>query len=1061
MPNYPLVSSCWIVIYDANGNKAAELIGSSQADLDNKKDETIYTYDDLNRLVAETTLVTALAGTRHEVRTTYGYDLNDNQTGVTEWIGEQPTRTETSVYDPLNRLIEKKDAYGKTIQRLVYNHNSKQVSAFDAYNKETQFSYDKNDRLLETIDPLLHKTSQTYDELGNIHTKTDGENNTTTYTYDEFGNLANVANTVNGKVENTGYTYDLNGKMLTQTDAKGQVTTYEYNAGQKVVWKINHNGRTGTPGNYSYDPVKTETYTYFADGSLRSRTDRKGQTTSYTYDMHGRMLSETVGTITNSYTYDCRGNQLTVSDATGTTTRTYDELGRVTSKRVPVIGTVQYTYDLTTGFGMAEGCKAEITEDPQGNTTIKIYDKVGRIKAVKAGLEAAPVVYEYYDNGSVASVVYPGGAREDYQYYDDNTLAMLTNKKADGTLLEAYSYTYDRARRMATKTDRKGVTVYTYDELGRLKTVTEPGNRVTTYTYDAAGNRETELITVNGKIVTLPYDLNNGNKYIYDEKNQLSKAIADGVETTYLYNAEGLRVAKAVAGKITTRYLYEYDKVVLETDGDGNEIGRNIYGLNLLARELRNQSVRETVYYMYNGHADVTALLDMTGQVIDTYYYDAFGNIMEEVGDTNNPYRYAGYQYDAETGLYYLNARMYDPKIARFLQEDTYLGDPNDPLSLNLYTYAHNDPLTYDDPSGHWVHIAIGAFLGGVINTAITAYQDYRDDGSFNSGWRSYTGSFVEGAVAGGVGAATGGMSFAASAGISAGASVVGNAANQLISTGKIDGKQALSAGLFDLGLAGAGKLVGNLVKKTGVDKFIKGKTSQLGSTIKTKVSDLATKVAGQGKALKNSLVDQIGNLNVGLGPQLQFAGVGNIGGIFGKEGFEEAGENIVQTQVQKNFNKAMAEAGQNKATNQIVKNAGDGNLDEALGLVDEGGVNSSIKEYDILEYGKFNTPNTVKDGLSGHELLQNAWLEANGKATRGVGLSRKNPAIALVEDPMHKYISAQQRSLKMNTRNLKGVSWRQNVLDNIQIMKEAGVPRDKIAELGWKTRQFAIDNGF
>jgi hypothetical protein len=97
-------------------------------------------------------------------------------------------------------------------------------------------------------------------------------------------------------------------------------------------------------------------------------------------------------------------------------------------------------------------------------------------------------------------------------------------------------------------------------------------------------------------------------------------------------------VAKAVAGKITTRYLYEYDKVVLETDGDGNEIARNIYGINLLARELRNQSVREIVYYMYNGHADVTALLDMTGQVIDTYYYDAFGNIMEEVGDTNNPY---------------------------------------------------------------------------------------------------------------------------------------------------------------------------------------------------------------------------------------------------------------------------------------------------------------------------------------------------------------------------------------------------------------------------------------
>ena len=64
---------------------------------------------------------------------------------------------------------------------------------------------------------------------------------------------------------------------------------------------------------------------------------------------------------------------------------------------------------------------------------------------------------------------------------------------------------------------------------------------------------------------------------------------------------------------------------------------------------------------------------------------------------------YAGYQYDAETGLYYLNARYYDSKIARFLTEDTYTGDPNDPLSLNLYSYCYNNPIIYIDPTGHVV----------------------------------------------------------------------------------------------------------------------------------------------------------------------------------------------------------------------------------------------------------------------------------------------------------------------------------------------------------------------
>ncbi len=75
----------------------------------------------------------------------------------------------------------------------------------------------------------------------------------------------------------------------------------------------------------------------------------------------------------------------------------------------------------------------------------------------------------------------------------------------------------------------------------------------------------------------------------------------------------------------------------------------------------------------------------------------------------NNPIRYAGYQYDNETDLYYLNARYYDSKIARFLSEDTYAGDLNDPLSLNLYTYCLNNPISYFDPTGYLTEIAENA----------------------------------------------------------------------------------------------------------------------------------------------------------------------------------------------------------------------------------------------------------------------------------------------------------------------------------------------------------------
>jgi RHS repeat-associated protein len=87
---------------------------------------------------------------------------------------------------------------------------------------------------------------------------------------------------------------------------------------------------------------------------------------------------------------------------------------------------------------------------------------------------------------------------------------------------------------------------------------------------------------------------------------------------------------------------------------------------------------------------------------LNQYVYDIWGNPTLATEQVANPFRYSGEVWVNSTDLQYLRARWYDPSIGRFMNQDTYEGDIANPLSLNLYTYVHNNPLTNIDPTGHW-----------------------------------------------------------------------------------------------------------------------------------------------------------------------------------------------------------------------------------------------------------------------------------------------------------------------------------------------------------------------
>ena len=145
--------------------------------------------------------------------------------------------------------------------------------------------------------------------------------------------------------------------------------------------------------------------------------------------------------------------------------------------------------------------------------------------------------------------------------------------------------------------------------------------------------------------------------------------------------------------------------------------------------------------------------------------YDAWGNFITTYYSTigtnyyayYNPFRYRGYYYDSETGLYYLQSRYYKPQWGRFLNADVHVNANGDLIGFNMYAYCSNNPVMYTDPTGESIvlsAIIIGAVIGGIIGAAFSVGDQYIEN---NGDWDQINWLMV--AYDGGVGAISGAVS--------------------------------------------------------------------------------------------------------------------------------------------------------------------------------------------------------------------------------------------------------------------------------------------------------------
>ena len=504
--------------------------------------------------------------------------------------------------------------------------------------------------------------------------------------------------------------------------------------------------RSLSPSAYQNDPTKPNF------GTLTATTYGNGAKVSSRYDDFNRVTGVVYGEETApryEYDYNAKGQVARVRDnlLNRTTQSEYDLANRPvrvkTSEDAKHVYTGQVAYDNVYGdlseftekvgenrqeygtkFGYDDENRPTSLTYSIGATTIgqstTTIDKLNRttFSAVKLGSKAFTSEYHFaaggYGTGSVtnlvASITQPG-CNCGYGYDDNGNIASATlNGKWTG-------YTYDALGQLVqvndhsdTRSGENGTTwKYTYDLGGNIlkkerfayADTTTPLETVT-YEYGDANWRD-KLTAVNGS--TIRYDaignpLSDGTwTYTWQNGRQLQKMQKAGMTAEFVYNADGLRVQKTVNG-VATKYTLHGKNVVHMTSG-ADELHFFYDAQNRPAVVVYNG----TAYaYVKSLQGDIVAILDENGNTVVSYGYDAWGaplwctgELAETLGKVQ-PFRYRGYVFDEETGLYYLRSRYYNPQWGRFVNADMLIQCKK--IGCNLFAYCSNRPILFSDANG-------------------------------------------------------------------------------------------------------------------------------------------------------------------------------------------------------------------------------------------------------------------------------------------------------------------------------------------------------------------------
>ncbi|MCL4394288.1 MAG: hypothetical protein M1482_05700, partial [Chloroflexi bacterium] len=579
-------------------------------------------------------------------------------------------------YDAISREIKTVNP-DRTFQTAQFNQWTTTTTDASGHQKRaTLDAYGRTIAVEEFKGGQTFTTEYDYDPLDRLSVVTDTLNSAITFSYDTLGRKIGMSDPDLGVWS---YGYDPAGNLIQQTDQKEQRTCLYYDALNRLVGKNYQTSASACPGaSGTYSVTNRYDEGTHQVGHRTGETKRDVASTNWTYDLQGRMTSET--------------DTISGAPAAYETHWTYDAMGR----------TLEMTY-------------------PDGEHVPMQYDDQGLLETLGGYISGS----EYNAAGQLLSLNFGDGTATTYAYNSQN-LRLTRLQTTGGTeAIQDLTYAYDAVGNVTGLTDgvRNESTTYEYDELDRLTSASIAGLYTQTWEYDAVGNitQRTDNGTQKNYTYGDPahkhaatavggqnysYDANGnmtdhaGDSLTYDSENRLTQVNSSGVISDYAYDGAGNRVKKAVtAGGTTTTTFYvgNYFEVT------GSSTTKYYYfGAQRVA--MRNA---QGVTYLHGDNLGSTSVT--SGAVASSQTYFAFGGVRTTTGNVPTDFGFTGQRFDSDAGLMYYVARYYDPAIGRFTQPDTLIPDLYDPQSLNRYTYVRNNPVRNTDPTGHdprdqWYH---------------------------------------------------------------------------------------------------------------------------------------------------------------------------------------------------------------------------------------------------------------------------------------------------------------------------------------------------------------------